>query len=72
MTIADKDYIIKNIRYGKNTMGWEASFTCADGYRYGIYDSTGGRQVKNRLRDRIVLTVMSQKDHPIQKVSRKA
>lgn len=69
MALTNQDYIVKNMVFRKNTMGWwEASFTCADGYRYSICDNATGRAVKPRLRDHLLKRVMGQKDHPIQKV----
>lgn len=69
MALTNYDYIVKNMVFKKNTMGWwEASFTCADGYRYSVCDSATGRTVKPRLRDHLAKTVMAQADHPIQKV----
>lgn len=71
MALTNHDYIIKNMVFRKNGMGWwEASFTCADGYKYSICDNATGRVVKPRLRDQLLKRVMGQTDHPIQKVVR--
>ena len=69
----NKKYIIENLKFRKNTMGWwEVSFTCADGFCYTIADSGTGRAVKTKLRDEIVDRVLDQFEHPIQKVSGKS
>ena len=69
----DTEYIVSNLRFGKNIMGWwEVKFTCADGFCYGISDSCGGRAVKNKLKERILDRVLNQTEHPIQKVVNKS
>ena len=68
----DTEYIVSNLKFCKNTMGlWEVSFICADGYCYSIADSGTGRAVKDRLKSRIVDKVLTQFEHPIQKVAAK-
>ena len=69
----NKKYIIENLKFRKNTMGWwEVSFTCADGFSYSISDSGTGRSIKTKLRDEIVNKVLGQFEHPIQRVSDKS
>ena len=69
----NKKYIIENLKFSKNTMGWwEVSFTCADGFCYTVADSDTGRAVKIKLRDEIVNRVLGQFEHPIQKVGGKS
>ena len=69
----NKKYIIENLKFRKNTMGWwEVSFTCADGFCYSISDSGTGRATKTKLRDQIVNQVLDQFEHPIQKVISKS
>ena len=69
----DKKYIVENLKFRKNTMGWwEVSFTCADGFCYTVADSDTGRAVKTKLRDEIVNRVLGQFEHPIQKVGGKS
>ena len=69
----NKKYIIENLKFSKNTMGWwEVSFTCADGFRYTVADSDTGRAVKTKLRDEIVDRVLGQFEHPIQNVGGKS
>ena len=69
----NKKYIVENLKFCKNTMGWwEVSFTCADGFRYSISDSGTGRATKTKLRDQIVKEVLDQFEHPIQRVCDKS
>ena len=69
----NKKYIIENLKFRKNTMGWwEVSFTCADGFSYSISDSGTGRSIKTKLRDEIVDKVLGQFEHPIQRVGGKS
>lgn len=69
----NKKYIIENLKFSKNTMGWwEVSFTCADGFCYTIANSETGRAVKIKLRDQIVNRVLDQFEHPIQKIGGKS
>ena len=69
----NKKYIIENLKFRKNTMGWwEVSFTCADGFCYSISDSGTGRSIKTKLRDEIVNRVLDQFEHPIQRVNGKS
>ena len=66
-------YIVENLKFSKNTMGWwEVSFTCADGFCYSISDSGTGRATKTKLRDQIVKQVLDQFEHPIQRVCDKS
>ena len=67
----NKKYIIENLKFRKNTMGWwEVSFTCADGFCYSMADSGTGRSIKTKLRDEIVNRVLDQFEHPIQRVNK--
>ena len=69
----NKKYIIENLKFRKNTMGWwEVSFTCADGFSYSISDSGTGRSIKTKLRDEIVDKVLGQFEHPIQRIGGKS
>lgn len=69
--LTNKEYIEKNIKVRKGVSGrWEASFEYADGYRVTVSDSLGGRQARAFLKDRIVNLVLSETEHPIQKLSK--
>lgn len=65
--LTNEEFVEKHIDMHKNVFGyWEASFTCADGYRISCSYKATGRTVKKELKELLMQSVLTQIEHPIQ------